>query len=243
MLTRNIELKKDAAATEPPKDPVKEPVTATNTTNTTKNAQPVKLSVKVVDAATKQAVDAKVSLTSVKDNKIVAVTSARAGTYDFTITQDQAKDYRLSVEKQGYVFQNTVINIAGPNAVTRTIELRKPTVGVTQILHNIYFDTDKATLKQESYDELGKLEAMMKQNANMKLEIAGHTDSFGSDAYNKKLSLARASAVRKFLTSKGIDVKRVTAAGYGDTRPLASNDDEDEGREINRRVEFKIIGN
>ena len=116
-------------------------------------------------------------------------------------------------------------------------------VGVTQILHNIYFDFNRATFKQESYAELSKLETMMKQNSNLKLEIAGHTDSFGPDSYNKKLSLARASAVRTFLTSKGIETGRVTAAGYGDTRPLASNDDEQGGREINRRVEFKIISN
>jgi outer membrane protein OmpA-like peptidoglycan-associated protein len=226
-MTRTVELKKGTEA----------PVTPKN------EATPARFSVKVVDATTKQALDAKVSLTSVKDNKIVAVSNAGAGSYDFTLTAPEAKDYRLSVEKAGYIFQNTVINISGAKPGTRTVELRKPAAGVSQILHNIYFDFNKATFKQESYDELGKLENMLKQNGNMKVEIAGHTDSFGSDAYNKKLSLARASAVRTFLTSKGIDVGRVTAQGYGDTRPLASNDDEDEGREVNRRVEFKIISN
>jgi outer membrane protein OmpA-like peptidoglycan-associated protein len=206
-----------------------------------KETTPVKLSVKVVDAATKKAIDAKVTLTSVKDKKVVDMKSAGAGSYDFTITTQDAKDYKLSVEKQGYVFVNQVISISGN--VTRTVELKKPAVGITQILHNIYFDFNKATFKQESYDELGKLEAMMKQNSGMKLEIAGHTDSWGGDGYNKKLSFERATAVRKFLTSKGINAKRVTAAGYGDTRPLVSNDDEQGGRDINRRVEFKIIGN
>lgn len=235
-VNRNVELKK--ATAEPP---VVKPVVKNDA------KVPLKFSVKVLDAGTKQALDAKVSLTSAKDGKTVAMTSGGSGAYDFTITAEEAKDYRLSIEKEGYVFQNTTINIAGASnqakTITRTVELRKPAAGVTQILHNIYFDFNKATFKQESYDELGKLEAMMKQNASMKLEIAGHTDSFGSDSYNKKLSLARASAVKTFLTSKGIDIKRVTAAGYGDTRPLASNDDEQEGREINRRVEFKIISN
>jgi len=217
-------------------EPVKESTTAAKT-----EKSGVKFSVKVVDAATKQALDAKVSLTSVKDKKVVAATGTGTGSYDFSIAAGGSKNYRLSVESDGYIFQNTVISIAGSS--TRTIELRKPSVGVTQILHNIYFDFNKATFKQESYDELGKLETMMKQNSAMKVEIAGHTDSFGSDAYNKKLSLARASAVRNFLTLKGIDIKRVSAAGYGDTRPLASNDDEQGGREVNRRVEFKIIGN
>ena len=229
-LTRTVELKKpDAQTAKEPTPVVKKAPTST------------KFSVKVVDAATKQPLDAKVSLTSVKDKKVIGGTNGGTGSYDFAITGEGSSDYRLSVEKNGYIFQNTVVTIA--KGGTRTIELRKPTVGVSQILHNIYFDFNKATFKQESYDELGKLETMMKQNAAMKVEIAGHTDSFGSDSYNKKLSLARASAVRNFLTSKGIDTKRVSAAGYGDTRPLASNDDEQGGREINRRVEFKIIGN
>jgi outer membrane protein OmpA-like peptidoglycan-associated protein len=224
-LMRTVELKK------PTEKPKAEPVVVK------KEKQPVTFSVKVVDATTKQPLDAKVTLTSVKDKKAVAM----KGSYDFTITDEGTKDYRLSVEKDGYVFQNTVVTVAGSS--TRTVELRKPTVGVTQILHNIYFDFNKATFKQESYDELGKLETMMKQNGNIKVEIGGHTDSWGSDDFNKRLSLARASAVRTFLASKGVDTKRVTAAGYGDTRPLASNDDEHDGREVNRRVEFKIIGN
>jgi outer membrane protein OmpA-like peptidoglycan-associated protein len=229
-----------------PDAPRAKSTTTEQATTTAKDKAAVKFSVKVVDATTKLPLDAKVTLTSVKDKKVVAVTGSGTGSYDFAITGQGAKDYRLSVEKSGYVFQNIVVNIAGgnkSNTVTRIIELRKPMVGVSQILHNIYFDFNKATFKQESYDELGKLETMMKQNSSMRVEIAGHTDSFGSDAYNKKLSLARAAAVKNFLTSKGIDVKRVTAAGYGDTRPLASNDDEQGGREINRRVEFKIIGN
>jgi outer membrane protein OmpA-like peptidoglycan-associated protein len=233
VLTHTFELKKGTAET----------VTAEPAAVVKKEPSPVKFSVKVVDAATKQPLDAKVSLTSVKDNKAVAMT----GSYDFSITDAAAKDYRLSVEKEGYVFLNTVVNIAGAsdkaNMLTRTVELKKASVGVTQILHNIYFDFNKATFKQESYDELGKLENMMKQNTALKIEIAGHTDSFGPDSYNKKLSQQRAAAVRAFLMSKGIDTKRVTAAGYGDTRPLASNDDEQGGREINRRVEFKIISN
>lgn len=227
-LSRTIELKKGTE--EPPAVVKKDPVPAT-----------ARYTVKVVDAISKQALDAKVSLISVKDKKSISAANAGMGSYDFTITGEGANDYRLSVEKEGYIFQNTVVSIAGPGV--RTVELRKPSVGVTQVLHNIYFDYNKATFKQESYDELGKLEAMLKQNAAIKVEIAGHTDSWGPDAYNKKLSQARASAVRTYLLSKGIDVKRVIATGYGDTRPLASNDDEEGGREINRRVEFKIISN
>jgi len=84
---------------------------------------------------------------------------------------------------------------------------------------------------------------MMKQNSNIKVEIDGHTDKIGTREFNKQLSQRRANAVRSFLTSKGIDPRRVSAVGYGEDKPLASNDDEKEGREINRRVEFKVLSN
>jgi outer membrane protein OmpA-like peptidoglycan-associated protein len=119
--------------------------------------------------------------------------------------------------------------------------MRKVNVGVVSILRNLYFDFDKATFKTESYTELNKLEAMMAQNPNMVIEIAGHTDAVGTKEYNHDLSLRRANAVRGFLNRKGIELKRVKTVGYGKSRPLASNDDEQDGRELNRRVEFKVL--
>jgi outer membrane protein OmpA-like peptidoglycan-associated protein len=84
---------------------------------------------------------------------------------------------------------------------------------------------------------------MIKQNPNLEVEISGHTDFVGSKEFNKSLSLRRANAVRSFLTSKGVDPRRIKTVGYGEERPIASNDDEQEGRELNRRVEFKVLGN
>jgi outer membrane protein OmpA-like peptidoglycan-associated protein len=84
---------------------------------------------------------------------------------------------------------------------------------------------------------------MMKQNQNLQVEIAGHTDFVGTKDFNKTLSLRRANAVRSFLVSKGIDARRVKTVGYGEDKPLASNDDEQEGRSLNRRVEFRVLGN
>jgi outer membrane protein OmpA-like peptidoglycan-associated protein len=84
---------------------------------------------------------------------------------------------------------------------------------------------------------------MMKQNPNLTIEISGHTDFVGAKDFNKALSLRRANAVRGFLTSKGVDPRRIKTKGYGEERPIASNDDEQEGRELNRRVEFKVLGN
>jgi len=84
---------------------------------------------------------------------------------------------------------------------------------------------------------------MLSQNQNILVEIAGHTDAVGTKAYNQWLSMKRAQAVKDYLTKKGIDTRRVKAVGYGKSKPLASNDDERGGRELNRRVEFKILQN
>jgi len=154
----------------------------------------------------------------------------------------------LSVEKGGYVFKNTKLEIeavAGlePKRMNRNISLQKVQKGVSKILHNIYFDFGKATFTTDSYTELNKLEKMLATNSNTQVEISGHTDAIGNDSFNKQLSQNRANAVVGYLTNKGIDARRLTAVGYGEEKPLASNDDESEGRELNRRVEFKILGN
>jgi outer membrane protein OmpA-like peptidoglycan-associated protein len=201
----------------------------------------------VVDAEGKTPLSAKVRLQGQRDNVIVASNSTGPGVYEFKITNPSSKDYRLSVELDGYVFLNQNLKIQGATdkekTLTRTIEMRKLAVGVTSVLRNIYFDYDKARFKTESYTELNKLETMLRQNNSMKVEISGHTDAYGTWDYNKNLSQKRAEAVKDYLTKKGIDPRRIKAIGYGETKPLVSNDDEDDGREINRRVEFKVLSN
>ena len=209
--------------------------------------QPVRYLLTIVDGQSKAPLAAKVSLRGLNDNIIVGSTPVQPGVYEFRITHPTAKDYRLSIEKAGYVFLNQNVNIKGTGSgdqiVNRTIELRRLNVGATSILRNIYFDYDRATFKTESYSDLNKLEAMLRQNSNVKVEISGHTDNFGHWQYNRTLSQKRAEAVKDFLTKKGIDPRRVKAVGYGESRPLATNDDENEGRELNRRVEFKVLQN
>jgi outer membrane protein OmpA-like peptidoglycan-associated protein len=212
-----------------------------------KDIKALKYIVTVVDAGDKSPVDAKIRLQGSRDNVIVPMESQGAGVYQFSITNAKAKDYRLSVEASGYVFVNQTFKLDGASTeertVNRTVELRKIAVGVSSILRNIYFDFDKASLKTESYTELNKLEAMLAQNGNITVEIAGHTDAVGTKEYNQYLSVKRAQAVKDYLTKKGIDARRVKPVGYGKSKPLASNDDESGGRELNRRVEFKVLQN
>ena len=124
--------------------------------------------------------------------------------------------------------------------VIKNIVLSQIEVGVTVRLKNIYFDFDKTTLKSESFVELDKVVDFLKQNPSVEIEIAGHTDSKGADTYNQSLSQGRSQSVVDHLVSEGIDVSRLTAHGYGESKPLESNDTE-EGRANNRRVEFTVL--
>lgn len=249
----------EPVATTKPPEPVKEPVKDPDPVvkvpvkdsdpiiETPKPVVPLRYVVEVMDVSTRQPVEAKVRLQGMRDNVIVGASSKGAGIYEFNITATAAKEYRLSVEADGFMFVNENVKLDGSSTqekvVNRTVELRKLQTGMVSILRNIYFDFDKATFKQDSYNELNKLERMMAQNPAMQVEIGGHTDVVGPKNYNKFLSQKRAEAVKDFLTKKGIDTRRIKAVGYGSSKPLASNDDEKEGRELNRRVEFKVTGN
>jgi outer membrane protein OmpA-like peptidoglycan-associated protein len=122
------------------------------------------------------------------------------------------------------------------------IIMEKAEVGSKVVLKNIFFDTGKADLKQESVAELETMRKLLEKNPALKVQINGHTDNVGEATYNKGLSLKRARSVVDYLIRNGIDVNRLAAIGYGEERPLVSNDDETGGREINRRTEIEIIG-
>ena len=112
-----------------------------------------------------------------------------------------------------------------------------------EILDKVYFDFNKATIKPVSFDILNQVAQVLKGNPQLvRIRIEGHTDSKGNDAYNKKLSQARAESVRNYLVAKGIDSNRLVPAGFGEEQPVATNTTND-GRSENRRVEFVILEN
>jgi outer membrane protein OmpA-like peptidoglycan-associated protein len=112
-------------------------------------------------------------------------------------------------------------------------------IGTTVNLKNVLFVQTKTELLPESYDELDLVVSFLKNNPNVKIELSGHTDNRGVHSDNVRLSQERVNAVKRYLVSKGVDGKRVTGKGYGGTKPIASNDTE-ENRQMNRRVEFTI---
>ena len=90
--------------------------------------------------------------------------------------------------------------------------------------------------------EIDSVVKLLKENPAIEIEMSAHTDAYGSDEYNFKLSDNRAKSVREYILSKGIPAERITSQGYGETKPVATNET-DEGRQLNRRVEFKILKN
>ena len=106
----------------------------------------------------------------------------------------------------------------------------------------MFFDTGKWKIKTDSYSELERLVVLLNDVVKLKIEISGHTDNIGASSFNELLSQKRADAVVSYLLEKGIDKSRLSAKGYGHTKPVNSNDT-DEGRAANRRTEFEIIEN
>lgn len=109
--------------------------------------------------------------------------------------------------------------------------------GKALVLKNILFDFNKANLKASSFVELDKVIKMMKDNASLKVKVAGHTDNIGNKSYNINLSKSRAQSVATYFISKGIDASRISSEGFGSGQAVAGNDTE-AGRALNRRVEI-----
>ena len=115
------------------------------------------------------------------------------------------------------------------------------TVGISHVTQTFNFDFDQATLRPDSMPVLEQVRALFADDATYAAEIGGHTDNQGARDYNLKLSAKRADAVKAWLVGKGIAAGRITTAGYGDTRPLVPNTN-DENKARNRRVELRRSG-
>jgi outer membrane protein OmpA-like peptidoglycan-associated protein len=115
-------------------------------------------------------------------------------------------------------------------------------VGTTVNLKNVLFQQSTAILLPGSYDQLNMVAEFMKTNPKIEIQLSGHTDNRGYHHLNMKLSKERVEEVKKYLVTKGIAASRITGKGFGGTKPIADNDSED-SRQLNRRVEFTIVKN
>lgn len=158
----------------------------------------------------------------------------------FQLSLPGGEDYSLRAEKEGYFPTSEQIDLRELKAFTaieRNLKITKIEVNTPIALKNVFFELDKSTLLAASYPELARVKSLLADHAEYTMEIAGHTDSTGSEAHNRELAKARAEAVRAYLVSQGVAAARLEAAGYGSSKPVATNATED-GRAMNRRVEF-----
>ena len=176
-------------------------------------------------------------------HELVYSTSTNSATSRYVVSLPAGPNYGMSIKADGYLFHSENFNLKNDSTFSQkeiNISLQKIEGGSKTVLNNLFFDTDKWDVKPESESELNQIVDLMTQNAGIKLEISGHTDSSGSKEHNKALSEKRANSVVEWLEAHGINKARLTARGAGDSEPAASNATED-GRKANRRVEMKIL--
>ena len=205
---------------------------------------------KLMDAKTDLPMGAKIIYERLPDGKDMGLSQSEPKTGEYEIKLPTGFFYSIRAEAKDYISESQNVDLRNVPADVnkKRVDFRLRPIEVVRIeknalftLNSIFFDFDKAVLKPESFPELERVAQLLNDKPSASIEVAGHTDNIGTNAYNQKLSERRADAVKKFLTSKGIDASRVTTIGYGETKPLVSNDDEIDGREINRRVEFTIV--
>lgn len=154
------------------------------------------------------------------------------------------RNYNFTISEPGYMFASRFLNLSEINSLDNPVELaislQPIEIGAEVQLYNINYETDSFRILPESYAELQKVSAFLNNNKNLKVEIQGHTDSSGNANYNQQLSERRAKSVVDYLIEQGINMSRLEYMGYGDKKPVASNETE-EGRMLNRRTTIKII--
>lgn len=190
--------------------------------------------------------DLKISVIDKAEKQTVSVLTADPKDGIFSYKTKDPGEYQLLFEGEGY--QSTAKEITVPfdySLAQITVDAAlKPVEKI--ILRTIFFDFDDYSIKESEKPKLENLAEIMGENPDLRLEIIGHTDSKGSDAYNKRLSNNRANSTVRYLTGKGIDKNRFKITGAGESLPVAINTNQDgsdcpRGRELNRRVELQVI--
>ena len=150
--------------------------------------------------------------------------------------------YSVSVyANRGYFFKAFDYDLSKDKGTTIEVGLIPLKIGAKILLENLLFESGSAELMPASYSELDKLVELLKLNPNIVVEISAHTDNVGSASYNVSLSSQRAAAVVEYLIDNDVDRRQLTSKGYGFAQPLVPNTS-DENRQINRRVEFYVVG-
>lgn len=203
----------------------------------------------IVNAETKEPITARITYQSLPYGNKVGVFNNTS--YSFPMFEQEK--YSIMVEAPGFDIAKYMIDPSeakGEKKLVRNIELTKGnhvtgqrlSVGNVIRLDNLIFQVGRARISEESYSELDVVVNMMKENAQMVIQLEGHTDYQGDPKDNLKLSQTRVDAVKQYITSKGINKSRVKTKAFGGTQPL-SRANTPEAHRMNRRVELRILEN
>jgi outer membrane protein OmpA-like peptidoglycan-associated protein len=201
--------------------------------------------------------DTKVTLLDQEGNAMNDFVTGNDGKFLFRVYENE--NYTLIGEADGYLVKRQLYTTRGKSVPLESLKelvtnitldtilvLNKLEKNKVFVLNNIYFELDKSDIRPDAAKELDKLVELLNDNPEIKIEMSSHTDSIASNSYNLQLSQRRAESTVNYLIRKGIASERLVAKGYGEEKPIARNTNPDgtdnpEGRQRNRRTEFKIL--
>lgn len=199
----------------------------------------------VHDNETMKKLRASIELYDLSTAELVTSAVSDKITGEYLVCLPSGKNFALNVSREGYLFYSENFSLADvdttklPEPFRLDVGLEPIKVGQSTVLKNIFYETASAELKSDSRAELERIAIFLNANPDVKIEISGHTDNVGDKKYNLGLSERRAQSVYNYLIANGISASRLSYKGYGDTKPVATNDT-DKGRQLNRRTEMVI---
>lgn len=198
---------------------------------------------KVIDIKRQKGIPASIELIEIASNETVSSFASEDSTGEFLAVVPSAGEYALYISNPAYFFKRLDFNVEGDRTLSNeeiNVGLKIIEKDVPEILQHIYFAFASYELRDESLAELDKLTRLAKENPQLKIQIAGHTDDVGSAEDNLVLSEKRAQSVTTYLESKGIPLERLSAKGFGESVPIVPNDSE-ENKQKNRRIELRFF--
>ncbi len=198
----------------------------------------------VYDRESREPLQSFIQVYDLQTGKLYTTFSSDKMNGNFLSSLPAGKNYAVEVMKDGYLFWShnvSLKDVKEGTPVEVNIPLQQIKVGEAIVLNNIFYESDKYNLKDESNAELEMVVKLMNKNPTLKIEIGGHTDNTGNEQNNETLSENRAKSVYNYLVGKQIDAGRITYKGYASTKPVASNATE-EGKAKNRRTELVVTG-
>jgi outer membrane protein OmpA-like peptidoglycan-associated protein len=192
---------------------------------------------------TNQPLEAELNLVNINTGEKVSRVKSDMETGKYFVVLTEGQEYGIFINKPGYLFQNLNYNYLEKDTLKPEIldiYLSPISSGAETVLKNIFFQTNEFQLEEKSFVELKNVVQFLTVNPTIRVEISGHTDNTGTAKSNLELSNKRAQSVVDFLVASGISKARITYLGFGDKKPIGTNETE-EGKALNRRIAFKIL--